>query len=78
MRNKCYLYCKDLKVILMSATVNAEMFSKYFGGASIFSVPGRLYAVKQYFLEDVIELTKFKLEYVRKGKNNEKNILIFF
>ena len=58
---------QDLKVILMSATVNAGMFSKYFGGAAIFSVPGRLYPVKQYFLEDVIEFTKFRVENPRKG-----------
>lgn len=48
---------KDLKVVLMSATVDAERFSKYFGGATILNVPGRTFPVKVNYLEDAIELT---------------------
>lgn len=48
---------KDLKVILMSATVDAERFSKYFGGATVLNVPGRTFPVKVNYLEDAIELT---------------------
>lgn len=51
-----------LKVILMSATLNAESFQSYFGGAAVcpmMSVPGRTFPVKEYYLEDVLEATQF-------------------
>lgn len=48
---------KDLKVVLMSATVDAERFSKYFGGAKVLNVPGRTFPVKVNYLEDAVELT---------------------
>jgi ATP-dependent RNA helicase DHX29 len=47
----------DLKVILMSATVNAQRFSNYLHGAPVVDVPGRTFQVKAMFLEDAIELT---------------------
>ncbi|BFZ63806.1 hypothetical protein YB2330_004938 [Saitoella coloradoensis] len=52
---------KDLKVILMSATVNAERFSEYLGGCKIVNVPGRTFPVQQYFLEDALEVTGYAL-----------------
>jgi ATP-dependent helicase HrpA len=36
----------DLKVIITSATIDTELFSKAFGGAPIFEVSGRLYPVE--------------------------------
>ena len=36
---------KDLKLIVTSATLDAEKFSTYFGGCPIFSIPGRLFPV---------------------------------
>ncbi len=36
----------DLKVIVTSATINAEAFSKHFGGAPVIEVSGRLYPVE--------------------------------
>ncbi|KUI62654.1 ATP-dependent RNA helicase DHX29 [Cytospora mali] len=48
---------KDLKVVLMSATVDSDRFSKYFGGATVLNVPGRTFPVKVNYLEDAIELT---------------------
>jgi len=36
---------KDLKIIVTSATLDAEKFSSYFGGCPIFSIPGRLFPV---------------------------------
>ncbi|KAK9882966.1 hypothetical protein WA026_001182 [Henosepilachna vigintioctopunctata] len=49
----------DLRVILMSATIDTTLFSKYFNNCPVIEVPGRAYPVKQYFLEDCVELTKF-------------------
>ncbi|CAG5136541.1 unnamed protein product, partial [Candidula unifasciata] len=54
---------RDLKVILMSATLNAEMFSQYFHNCAMLNIPGFTYPVKEYYLEDVIEFTRcFNLE----------------
>lgn len=36
---------KDLKLIVTSATLDAEKFSTYFTGCPIFSIPGRLFPV---------------------------------
>ncbi|UNI15628.1 RNA helicase [Purpureocillium takamizusanense] len=51
---------KDLKVVLMSATVDAERFSKYLSGAPVLNVPGRTFPVDVRYLEDAIEITKYK------------------
>ena len=49
----------SLKVILMSATVNAEQFSAYMDGAPILNVPGRTFPVQTKYLEDAIEVTSY-------------------
>lgn len=51
-----------LKVILMSATVDAGRFSHYLGGAPIMNVPGRTFPVDTKYLEDAIEITDFSLD----------------
>ncbi|KAL8930444.1 MAG: hypothetical protein Q9208_000628 [Pyrenodesmia sp. 3 TL-2023] len=48
-----------LKVVLMSATVDAAKFSAYFDGAPIMIVPGRTFPVQVRYLEDAIEETRF-------------------
>jgi ATP-dependent RNA helicase DHX29 len=50
---------KDLKVVLMSATVDADRFSAYLSGAPVLNVPGRTFPVEVRYLEDAIELTGF-------------------
>ncbi|KAK4518444.1 uncharacterized protein ATC70_008662 [Mucor velutinosus] len=52
----------DLKVILMSATVEASRFSQYFGNCPVVSVPGRTYPVHVQFLEDIVQDTGYVLE----------------
>nr|XP_027114308.1 DExH-box ATP-dependent RNA helicase DExH3-like isoform X2 [Coffea arabica] len=52
---------RDLRLILMSATLNADLFSSYFGGAPIIHIPGFTYPVRTHFLEDVLEMTGYKL-----------------
>lgn len=49
----------DLRVILMSATIDTTLFSKYFNDCPVIEIPGRAFPVQQYFLEDCIEVTKF-------------------
>lgn len=63
---------RDLKVVLMSATLQADRFNEYFGGhCCIFNVPGRTYPVEQYFLEDAIESSGYICDengqYAKKG-----------
>jgi ATP-dependent RNA helicase DHX29 len=49
----------ELKVILMSATVDANKFSNYLDNAPIMTVPGRTFPVQTQYLEDAIELTQY-------------------
>ena len=37
---------KDLKVVVSSATLDADAFSLFFGGAPVLQIPGRLYPVE--------------------------------
>uniref|UniRef100_A0A8D8YRQ8 Probable ATP-dependent RNA helicase YTHDC2 n=1 Tax=Cacopsylla melanoneura TaxID=428564 RepID=A0A8D8YRQ8_9HEMI len=48
------LQCRNLRLILMSATLDAAMFSKYFNNCPIVSIPGKLFPVKEYYLEDIL------------------------
>uniref|UniRef100_A0A672YPW1 ATP-dependent DNA/RNA helicase DHX36 n=1 Tax=Sphaeramia orbicularis TaxID=375764 RepID=A0A672YPW1_9TELE len=50
----------DLKVILMSATLNAEKFSQYFDNCPMIHIPGLTFPVKEFFLEDVVEMTRYQ------------------
>ncbi|CAA6658489.1 unnamed protein product [Spirodela intermedia] len=52
---------RDLRLVLMSATLNAELFSNFFGGAPTIHIPGFTYPVRSQFLEDVLEKTGYKL-----------------
>jgi len=40
---------KDLKVVVMSATLNAERFQNYFTGAPLLDVPGRMFPVEIFY-----------------------------
>ncbi|XP_071109259.1 ATP-dependent RNA helicase dhx29-like [Haliotis cracherodii] len=46
---------RDLKVILMSATLDSEKFSAYFSHCPVINIPGRTFPVQVYHIEDVIE-----------------------
>ncbi|KAF9162478.1 DEAH-box ATP-dependent RNA helicase prp22 [Actinomortierella ambigua] len=43
---------KDLKIIVTSATLDAEKFSTYFFGCPIFTIPGRTYPVEILYTKD--------------------------
>ncbi|ELT91988.1 hypothetical protein CAPTEDRAFT_154310 [Capitella teleta] len=45
----------DLKVILMSATLNAEMFSAYFDNCPMLHIPGFTFHVEEFYLEDIVQ-----------------------
>jgi ATP-dependent RNA helicase DHX36 len=43
----------------MSATLNAESFSKYYHRCPMIHIPGFTHPVTVYHLEDVLQLTKY-------------------
>jgi pre-mRNA-splicing factor ATP-dependent RNA helicase DHX38/PRP16 len=45
----------DLKVIVTSATLQADVFSNYFGGVPIFHIPGRTFPVETFYSKTVQE-----------------------
>ena len=59
-----------LKILLMSATLNASSFASYFGQkVPMLDIPGRTFPVKQIFLEEILDRIQFTI-----GKKNQSNI----
>lgn len=54
---------KDLRVILMSATLDAEVFANYFepavGKVGMIEIQGRTHPVTDYYVDDVIRMSGF-------------------
>lgn len=53
---------RDLKVILMSATLDAGVFERYFSQVSLvgkIEIQGRTYPVEDYHLDDIVRFTGF-------------------
>lgn len=44
----------DLKLILMSATLDFDLLFNYFGEGNLLHIPGKIFPVKQYFLDDAL------------------------
>eukprot|EP00051_Salpingoeca_urceolata_P013946 m.176717 g.176717 ORF g.176717 m.176717 type:complete len:1482 (-) comp17950_c0_seq3:91-4536(-) len=61
---------KDLKLVLMSATLDSDRFSTYFKGAPTVAIPGFTHPVIDYFLEDVIRFTGYVPP--RRARNKKK------
>ncbi|XP_017379988.2 ATP-dependent RNA helicase A [Cebus imitator] len=49
----------EVRIVLMSATIDTSMFCEYFFNCPIIEVYGRTYPVQEYFLEDCIQMTHF-------------------
>jgi len=70
----------ELRIILMSATIDASLFSRYFGNCPVIDIPGRIHPVKLYYLEDCIEMLRFrprqetKKTFIRKDDDDEENM----
>jgi ATP-dependent RNA helicase DHX29 len=52
----------DLKVVLMSATLDAEKISAFFGGCPFLSVPGRTFPVQVNYLEDAVQIAEWHID----------------
>lgn len=64
----------DLKLVLMSATINIELFSGYFDKAPVIQVPGRLYPIElEYVPLDEASAADEKLLVQRKLQASEAN-----
>ncbi|KAI7990899.1 hypothetical protein LOK49_LG12G02841 [Camellia lanceoleosa] len=67
-----------LKVILMSATVDSDLFSRYFGRCPVITAQGRTHPVSTHFLEDIYESINYLLAldsstYLRDDTSTKKN-----
>ncbi|KPA77428.1 putative Rna helicase [Leptomonas pyrrhocoris] len=76
----------DLKVVLMSATMDSELFARYFDGAPVISIAGRTFPVRvmhleqiipevQYTLEDASPYEKISGDKETRRRNTRKNVL---
>ncbi|UJR24999.1 hypothetical protein I4U23_006360 [Adineta vaga] len=65
---------QDLKVILMSASIQAEKFSFYFNNCPILHIPGNIYPIKEYFLEDYITKLKYPYDNVNLHRRSKKDV----
>lgn len=61
----------NLRVILMSATIDTTMFSDYFGQCPVIELEGRAQPVQEYYLEDVIQMLGFVPPLKEKRKRRE-------
>ncbi|RZB54460.1 DExH-box ATP-dependent RNA helicase DExH7, chloroplastic isoform B [Glycine soja] len=50
-----------LKIILMSATVDSSLFSRYFNNCPVVTAEGRTHPVTTYFLEDIYDQIEYRL-----------------
>lgn len=62
----------DIKLILMSATLNADVFADYFGNCPVLNIPGRTFPVQEFYLEDALNQSDYVLAenspYAKQGK----------
>ncbi|XP_069677317.1 3'-5' RNA helicase YTHDC2-like isoform X2 [Periplaneta americana] len=63
---------RSLRLILMSATIETQVFTKYFNNCPVISVPGRQFDVKEYFLEDILKRTKYMSKIMQKLKGEKE------
>ncbi|GAA5976414.1 hypothetical protein JCM10908_005491 [Rhodotorula pacifica] len=62
----------NIKVILMSATINQQQFSDYFGGAPCIEIPGFTHPVQDFYLESYLPTLLVKNTYRPSGKPARK------
>ncbi|KAM7535027.1 hypothetical protein Aperf_G00000098542 [Anoplocephala perfoliata] len=75
---------RDLRVILMSATLNSDKFCEFFDDCPHLEIPGRIFPVESLFLEDVLretgygmsaeELKRFKFKHLETHTSVCENI----
>lgn len=72
---------KDLRLIISSATLDAEKFSKYFDDASIFMIPGRMFPVDIYYTKapeaDYVDAAVVTVLQIHVTQQLDGDILVF-
>ncbi|XP_045521855.1 ATP-dependent DNA/RNA helicase DHX36-like isoform X2 [Pieris brassicae] len=63
---------KDLKLILMSATLDAEVLSTYFDDCPVVYIEGLAYPVTDVYLEDILKLTNYQIPKKKEKKQKWK------
>ncbi|QHS75116.1 RNA helicase SPAR_L04240 [Saccharomyces paradoxus] len=53
---------RGMKIVLMSATVNVDLFKKFFPGLATCHIEGRTFPITDYFLEDILDDLDFKIK----------------
>ena len=66
---------KKLKIILMSASLNADLFTNYFGNCPLIHVNGSSHDVQTFFLEDILKQTGYVNKGMRKMAQGDNRIL---
>ncbi len=71
---------RDLKLIVTSATMNAQKFSDFYSGAPVFTIPGRTFPVDVKFsnspVEDYVDQAVHQILMIHVGKS-KGDILVF-
>ncbi|KAJ2706216.1 ATP-dependent RNA helicase dhx29, partial [Coemansia spiralis] len=52
---------RDLRLVLMSATIDMDMFASYFDGCAMVDIPGRAFPVRTMFLDHLVQLSEYAL-----------------
>ncbi|KAJ3402528.1 ATPdependent RNA helicase [Chytriomyces hyalinus] len=63
----------DIHVILMSATINSELFSSYFSGAPVLNIPGFTHPVQDVYLDEALRLTNYVPEAYKYRPSQDAN-----
>ncbi|CAB4014969.1 probable ATP-dependent RNA helicase YTHDC2 isoform X1 [Paramuricea clavata] len=66
---------RSIKIIIMSAAVDINLFTSYFNGCPVIHVPGRCFDVNTFFLEDVLKFTGYqnkKMSILRQSNDTEE------
>lgn len=65
---------RDLRVIFMSASMDASLFSQYFDNCPIISVPGRCFPVQNLYLEDIADAINVNCNNTPSTRNPRLNL----
>ena len=66
----------DLKLILMSASLDAAVFSKYFDQSPVVSVQGRSHNVTEMYLEQIVEMLNFHSHSLTSLETEDTNLML--
>lgn len=71
---ECLINHPHLRLVLMSATIETNIFKKYFNNAPCVFIGGRLFDVKSYYLDDILQMINYESPaMITKKKTLDKN-----